>query len=78
MRRSQARVYEDLGVWGQIAQGRDVVSYARGDMIYTPAQSADAVLLLSSGQVGLQLSSDEGRALTLRVIAPGQQKLSML
>jgi CRP-like cAMP-binding protein len=72
MRRSQARVNEDLGVWGQIAQGRDAVGYARGDIIYTPAQSADAVLLLSSGQVGLQLSSDEGRALTLRVIEPGQ------
>jgi CRP-like cAMP-binding protein len=72
MRRSQARVNEDLGVWGQIAQGRDAVGYARGDIIYTPAQSADVVLLLSSGQVGLQLSSDEGRALTLRVIEPGQ------
>jgi CRP/FNR family transcriptional regulator, cyclic AMP receptor protein len=72
MRRSQARVNEDLGVWGQIAQGRDAVSYARGNMIYTPTQPADAVLLLGSGQVGLQLSSGEGRALTLRVIEPGQ------
>ena len=71
MRRSQARVIEDVGVWGQIAQGRDPVSYARGNMIFTPDQPAETVLLLSSGQVGLHLSSDEGRALTLRVIEPG-------
>ncbi|HEU5103285.1 MAG TPA: Crp/Fnr family transcriptional regulator [Roseiflexaceae bacterium] len=72
MRRNQAGVNEDVGVWEQIAQGRDAASYARGNMIYTPAQPADALLLLSSGQVGLQLSSGEGRALTLRVIEPGQ------
>jgi CRP-like cAMP-binding protein len=29
-------------------------------------------MLLSSGQIGLHLISDEGRALTLRVIEPGQ------
>jgi CRP-like cAMP-binding protein len=72
MGRSQARVVEDVGVWGQIAQGREAVGYARGSMIYTPDQPAEALWLLSSGQVGLHLSSDEGRALTLRVIEPGQ------
>src|SRR5262249_28266422 len=72
MRRIQARLTEDFGVWGQVAQGRDAVSYARGNIIYTPDQPAESLLLLSSGQVGLHLSSDEGRALTLRVIEPGQ------
>jgi len=71
MGRSQARVIEDVGVWGQLTQGRDPVSYARGNMIFTPDQPAEIVLLLSSGHVGLHLSSEEGRALTLRVIEPG-------
>src|SRR5262245_24249902 len=72
MQRSEARVIEDVGMWGRIAQGRAAVGYARGNLIYTPEQPAEQLLLLSSGQVGLHLSSDEGRALTLRVIEPGQ------
>jgi CRP-like cAMP-binding protein len=72
MRRNKSRAAEDVGAWGQLVQGRDIASYPRGRLIYTPSQPADQLLLLSAGQVGLHLMSEEGRALTLRVIEPGQ------
>jgi CRP/FNR family transcriptional regulator, cyclic AMP receptor protein len=72
MRRNKDRATETVGTWGQLAGGRGAESLPRGSLIYTPEQPADELVLLSSGQVGLHLLSDEGRALTLRVIQPGQ------
>src|SRR5689334_8847111 len=72
MRQQHSAAPEEVGVWGALAMGRSTVSYPRGALIYTPAQPAGDLLLLSSGQVGLHLISDEGRALTLRVVEPGQ------
>ncbi len=72
MRHNLGRATEEVGAWGQLAHGRSAVGYPRGSIIYTPQQPAGELMLLSSGQVGLHLISDEGRALTLRVIEPGQ------
>jgi CRP-like cAMP-binding protein len=72
MRRNKGRVTEQVGVWAQLAQGRDAADYSRGSLIYTPKEPAEELMLLSSGQIGLHLISSEGRSLTLRVIEPGQ------
>jgi CRP-like cAMP-binding protein len=72
MRRNKDRAAESVGAWGELAQGRDAESHPRGSVIYTPDQPAQHLILLSSGQVALHLLSDEGRALTLRVMQPGQ------
>jgi CRP-like cAMP-binding protein len=72
MLRNKGRAAEDVGAWGQLAHGHDAVGYPRGKLIYTPDQPAQELMLLTSGQVGLHLISDEGRALTLRMIEPGQ------
>jgi CRP/FNR family transcriptional regulator, cyclic AMP receptor protein len=72
MRRKKDRRAENVGVWGQLVQGRNAESYTRGNTIYAPDQPAQELLLLASGQVGLYLLSPEGRALTLRVLEPGQ------
>ena len=72
MRRNHGRATEEVGGWGQLTARHSSQSYARGALIYTPEQPADDVVLLSSGQLALHLISDEGRALTLRVVEPGQ------
>ncbi len=72
MRQSYSRPPEEAGAWGALATGRNTVSYPRGALVYTPAQPAGDLLLLSSGQVALHLISDEGRALTLRVLEAGE------
>jgi CRP-like cAMP-binding protein len=72
MRRNNGRAAEGFGAWEQLAEGRVAASYPRGHVIFTPAQPAQELLLLTSGQVGLHLLSEEGRPLTLRVIEPGQ------
>jgi len=72
MRRNISRTTEEVGAWGQLALRRNAVEYARGSLIYTPTQPADELLLLCGGQVALHLISDEGRALTIRMVEPGQ------
>jgi CRP/FNR family transcriptional regulator, cyclic AMP receptor protein len=72
MRRKQHPAIDSLGVWGQLAQSRDVELAARGTVIYVPDQPAQELLLLRGGQVALYLLSPEGRTLTLRVVEPGQ------
>ena len=72
MRRKKYQDIDSVGVWGQIARGRDVEPVARSSIIYTPDQPALDLLLLRSGQISLYLLSPEGRTLTLRVVEPGQ------
>lgn len=72
MRRPIGRSTEEVGEWGQLAARRSAIEYSRGALVYTPEQPADDLLLLGSGQVALHLISDEGRALTIRVVEPGQ------
>ena len=72
MRRNKDRAAESVGAWAELAQGRHAESHPRGSVIYTPDQPAQNLILLSGGQIGLHLLSDEGRALTLRVMQPGQ------
>ena len=72
MRQETGRATEEAGVWGQFAAGRGISSYPRGALVYTPEQPATDLLLLHSGQIGLHLISDEGRALTLCLVEPGQ------
>jgi CRP-like cAMP-binding protein len=47
-------------------------SFRRHSYIYTPEHPAYALYMLRSGQVGLQMLSNEGRALTIKVVEPGQ------
>src|SRR5262245_66315403 len=72
MRRKQHQGIDSVGVWEQLALGRDVDLAARGAIIYAPDQPAQELLLLRSGQVALYLLSPEGRTLNLRVVEPGQ------
>src|SRR5262245_63788275 len=72
MRRKQHQGIDSVGVWEQLALGRDVDLAARGAIIYAPDQPAQELLLLRGGQVTLYLLSPEGRTLTLRVLEPGQ------
>ncbi len=72
MLRNDGRATEEVVVWGRLAEGRDAVGYPRGHFIYSPDRPAEELHLLTAGQVALHLMSDERRALTLRVIEPGQ------
>lgn len=72
MLRNNGRATEEVVVWGRLAEGRDAVGYPRGHFIYSPDRPAEELHLLTAGQVALHLMSDESRALTLRVIEPGQ------
>jgi len=72
MRRKKQQDIENVGVWGQLAQGRDVEVAARGAIIYAADQPARELLLLRGGQVALCLLSPESRPLTLCVLEPGQ------
>lgn len=47
-------------------------AFRRHSTIYTPGQPAHALFLLQSGQVSLQMLSNEGRVLTVKVVEPGQ------
>jgi CRP-like cAMP-binding protein len=49
-----------------------VLSFRRGNLIYTPGHPAQTLYVLLAGQVSLQLISSGGRVLTLQVIEPGQ------
>jgi CRP-like cAMP-binding protein len=46
--------------------------FRRHSTIYSPGHPAHALFLLVSGQVSLQMLSNEGRVLTVRVVEPGQ------
>lgn len=72
MRQLNGRAAEEFGGWEQLTIRRVPRTYRRGTLIYSPSQPADDLLLLSGGQIGLHLISDEGRALTIRVVEPGQ------
>lgn len=47
-------------------------NFRRHSYVYTPNQPAHALYLLLSGQIGLQMLSNEGRILTIKVVEPGQ------
>jgi CRP/FNR family transcriptional regulator, cyclic AMP receptor protein len=72
MRRKKQQSVESVGIWGQLAQDRDVEAAPRGAVIYAADQPARELLLLRSGQVALYLLSPESRPLTLRVLESGQ------
>ena len=72
MQRKKHQASDTVGVWGQLAQGRDIESAARGTILYSPDQPGQELLLLRGGQVALYLLSPESRTLTLRVVEPGQ------
>ena len=72
MRQQNGRATDEVGVWEPLTIGRRTLQYPRGALVYTPEQPASDLLLLDSGQIGLHLISDEGRALTLRLVEPGQ------
>lgn len=59
-------------VWERLRHFGHAQSFRRHSTIYTPAQPAQTLYLLVSGQVGLHLASREGRLLTVRVVEDGQ------
>lgn len=61
-----------FGPWRRLFQDAIVERLPKGTGIYTPAQSADDLLLLADGSVGLHIVAPEGRTLMLRVVEPGQ------
>lgn len=58
-------------VWEQLESYGIRHSFHRQSLIYTPSQPAQALYLLETGQVSLQLISSSGRALTLQVVDAG-------
>lgn len=48
-----------------------LVSYRKGQVVFMPQDSADAVFVLHSGKVTLSRLGDDGRELTLGVVEPG-------
>lgn len=59
-------------LWQELERHGSGQTFRRHSLIYTPGQAARSLYLLQSGQVGLQLISSSGRALTLQVVEPGQ------
>ena len=49
-----------------------LVSYRKGQVVFMPQDSADAVFVLHSGKVTLSRIGDDGRELTLGVVEPGE------
>jgi CRP-like cAMP-binding protein len=72
IRRTTERTTESASAWQQRLPSGDPEQYATGTTIYAPGQAASAVFLLTAGKVGVFLRSEEGRALTLLMIEPGQ------
>jgi CRP-like cAMP-binding protein len=66
------RPHEAHPLLAGIAHSKETEHYNEGTTLYEPGQSANDLLVLLAGQVGLFLRSDEGRSLTLRMIEPGQ------
>ncbi len=69
--RNSERNSDQQNPWLQHLSG-STESHTVGTTIYAPGDSARDVLVLLAGKVGLFLRSDEGRALTLKMIEPGQ------
>lgn len=59
-------------LWSVLEPLGSVQVFRRRSAIYTPGQPAGALYLLQTGQVSLQMLSSEGRALTVKVVEPGQ------
>lgn len=59
-------------LWARLEPLGVVHGFRRHGYIYTPGQPAHALYLLVSGQVGLQMLSQGGRVLTIKVVEPGQ------
>ncbi len=59
-------------IWDALAPHGTTLSFPRHNLIYTPSQPAQTLYLLAAGQVGLQLISSNGRALTLQMVETGQ------
>ena len=72
MRERYRREEHQTGEWEQLTHGRVAERSGRGHVLYTPTHSADEVLLLTSGRVGLYLLSAEGRSLMLHEVGAGQ------
>lgn len=58
--------------WAHLQQRGTRHIYKRNALVYAADQPARTLFLLRSGQVSLQLTSADGRTLTLQVIEPGQ------
>ncbi|HEU5011113.1 MAG TPA: Crp/Fnr family transcriptional regulator [Roseiflexaceae bacterium] len=72
MREKYRSEEHNTGTWEQLTHGRTAERLGRGQVLYTPDQAADEVLLLTSGRIGLHLLSAEGRSLMLHEVEPGQ------
>lgn len=60
------------GVWELLGNRPVCQVYGRGEHLYTPEEPAQALFLIVSGVVRLQLVSSEGRTLTMRLVEAGQ------
>jgi len=49
-----------------------LVSYRKGQVVFMPQDSADAVFVLHSGKIKLSRIGDDGRELTLGIVEPGE------
>lgn len=58
--------------WSILTEGRTTERLDRGKLLYTPQHASDSIFVLKTGTVSLYLRSQEGRALTLRMVESGQ------
>ncbi len=66
------RLAQQEAIWEWLAPFASAQAFRPHTFIYTPSQPAQALYLLQSGQVSLQMLSANGRVLTLWLVEPGQ------
>ena len=59
----------DVERFGRIMR---LASYRKGQVVFMPLDSADAVFVLHSGKIKLSRIGDDGRELTLAIVEPGE------
>lgn len=71
IRRTPDRTQEQINAWAERLDGVPE-AHSAGTSLYTPGDAARDLFVLVAGKVGLFLRSDEGRALTIKMVEPGQ------
>jgi CRP/FNR family transcriptional regulator, cyclic AMP receptor protein len=71
IRRTPDRTQEQISAWAERLDGAPE-AHSAGTSLYTPGDAARDLFVLKAGKVGLFLRSDEGRALTIKMVEPGQ------
>ena len=67
---SKARPFDAQAFLDSAGLERTVVSYRKGDAVFTQGQACDAVMYLQSGEVTLSVLSERGREAIVAILGP--------